>query len=338
MDVAILAHDKFPGNAKTATGVMRYGDYDVRAVIDRALAGSRVHDHAPGLPDAPIVERMDDIEDDIDALIIGIAPVGGDFADHWRPDVRTALTRGCEVIAGLHDYLAADEEFARLATEHGGELTDVRRPSEGLDVAEGIAHDVDATVIATVGTDCSTGKMTTTWELIAALRRREYDVAPIPTGQTGIIIDGWGEPVDAVKADYMAGAVEEMILERGQTNDFLVVEGQGSLAHPAYSGVTCGILHGAMPDALILCHVAGRDQVSEFERFAIPRLSKYSELYETMSAPVHGAEVVGAAINTAHMTDEAYAEAYLQTVETELDMPATDVIRFGPDPLVDVIQ
>lgn len=336
MDVAILAHGKFPERAKTATGVMRYSDHDVRAILDRDRAGTRVHDHATWLPDAPIVAGMDEV-DEADALIIGIAPVGGSLQDDWRPDIRTALERGCEVISGLHDHLADDEEFTTLAAEHGGTLTDVRRPSPDLSVADGVADRVDATVIATVGTDCSTGKMTTTWELVEALQAADHDAAPIPTGQTGIIVDGWGEPVDAVLADYIAGAVERMILERGNTHDILVVEGQGSLAHPAYSGVTCGMLHGAMPDGLILCHEADREQVNKFERFAIPRLSRYVELYEEVAAPVHETSVIGAAINTAGLEEDAYADAYLRSVEAEIGVPATDVIRKGPGPLVEEI-
>lgn len=336
MDAAILAHGKFPNGAKTATGVMRYGDHDIVAILDRDKAGTRVHDHAPGLPDAPIVEDMESVGE-ADTLIIGIAPVGGEFDDSWRSDIKTALEHGCEVISGLHQYLSDDEEFVQLADEHGGTLTDVRQPSDDLSVADGVADRVDATVIETVGTDCSTGKMTTTWELVEALEQAGYDAAPIPTGQTGIIVDGWGEPVDAVVADYIAGAVERMILERGDDHDFLIVEGQGSLFHPAYSGVTCGMLHGAMPDALILCHAADRERINKFERFGIPRLSDCVELYEDVAAPVHEASVVGMSMNTADLEETAYAEAYLRTVEAEVGVPATDVIRMGAEPLVDEI-
>ncbi len=336
MRVAILAHGKFPDHAKTATGVMRYGNQDVVAVLDRERAGTSVREYADWLPDAPIVAGMEDVED-VDALLIGIAPIGGGFDESWREDVHNALSRGCDVIAGLHDRLSSHEEFAALAAETGATIEDVRVPSDDIGVAEGRADEVDATVIKTVGTDCSTGKFTTTFELVQELRDAGFDAAAIPTGQTGIMVEGWGEPVDAVVADYVAGAVERMILERGNEHEILVVEGQGSLVHPAYSGVTCGMLHGAMPDGLILCHDPRRQCVNGFERFPIPPLEKYARLYESVAAPVAASEIIGVATNTSQMNETA-ARLHLEDIESELGVPAADVIRFGTDPLVDAIQ
>ncbi|MFU8870150.1 DUF1611 domain-containing protein, partial [Natronococcus sp.] len=160
MQIAILAHEKFPDRAKTALGVLRYADYDVEAVLDRDGAGSRVQDHVSDVQDAPIVEGMADVDADVDALLIGIAPIGGGFDESWREDVRTALERGCDVISGLHYFLAEDEEFAALAEENDCELWDVRQPHDELTVSEGVAGDIDAEIILTVGTDCSVGKMT----------------------------------------------------------------------------------------------------------------------------------------------------------------------------------
>ncbi|HMB51617.1 MAG TPA: DUF1611 domain-containing protein, partial [Natronoarchaeum rubrum] len=269
MRVAILAHEKFPGDAKTALGVLRYGDHDVVAVLDRDSAGTQVDDHVDDVQDAPIVSGMSAVDASIDALIIGVAPIGGGFDESWRADVVTALERGCDVIAGLHYFLSEDEEFARLAEEHGGELRDVRKPPDDLTVSQGRTDEVDAEVILTVGTDCNTGKMTTTMELARAAAEAGHDAAVVPTGQTGIMIEGWGIPIDRTISDFTAGAVERMIREVGDDHDYLFVEGQGSIVHPAYSAVTCGILHGAMPDKLVLCHEAGREAIHGYESFDI---------------------------------------------------------------------
>ena len=335
MRVAILAHGGFPDRAKTAQGILRYGDGEVVAVLDRDRAGDRVREYVPDVQDAPIVESMAAVED-VDALVIGVAPIGGGFTDDWRPDVRAALEQGCDLVSGLHTFLADDEEFSRLAADHGCEIWDVRKPPADLTVSEGRAGEVDATVICTVGTDCSVGKMTTTMELVAGLRESGHDAAVIPTGQTGIVIEGWGMPVDRVISDFAAGAVERMICEKGDDHDYLVVEGQGSIVHPAYSAVTCGILHGAMADALVCCHEAGRDVVYGYESFDLPPIETYVDLYESLADPVSPASVVGGAIDTSALSQEA-AQAAIERYETALSAPATDPIRDGVDPLVEVL-
>ena len=349
--VVVLAHEKFPDRAKTATGVLRYADDEVVAVLDREKAGERVRDYLPDAPDAPIVESFEDASEqrseggrtssdeasEIDTLLIGVAPIGGGFEESWRPDVRAALEAGCDVVAGLHYFLADDEEFARLAAEHGGELRDVRRPHEGISVSEGRAADVDADVVLTVGTDCSVGKMTATLELVEAAREAGVDAGFVPTGQTGIMIAGWGNPVDRVVSDFTAGAVEEMIVEKGDEHDVLFVEGQGSIVHPAYSAVTCGILHGAMPDAMVLCHAAGREAIHGYESVDLPPVERYVDLYEDLAAPVHDAAVVGGALNTADAADDDAAREAVEAYEAALSAPATDPIRFGCEELIEAL-
>jgi uncharacterized NAD-dependent epimerase/dehydratase family protein len=339
--VAVLAHDLFPHRAKTATGVLRYADYDVAAVLDRSNPGTRAADHLslPDGRDAPIVESMADAlsEEDIDALVVGIAPIGGGFDESWRGDVERALEAGLDVISGLHYFLAEDEEFAALAQEHGATIHDVRRPHPDLTVSEGRASDVDADVVLTVGTDCSVGKMTVSLELARAAQDRGVDAAFVPTGQTGIMIAGWGNPIDRVVADFAAGAVEEMILEVGDDHDVLFVEGQGCLVHPAYSAVTCGILHGAMPDAMVLCHAAGRDAIHGYEDTAIPAPETYVDLYEDLAAPVHPGEVVAGALNTASLADDAEARTAVDEFAAGVGGPATDPLRFGTDGILDAV-
>jgi uncharacterized NAD-dependent epimerase/dehydratase family protein len=336
MRIAILAHEKFPDRAKTALGVMRYGDYDVAAVLDRDAAGTQVSDHVPDVGDAPVVASMDDVGE-VDALLIGIAPIGGAFEESWRSDVRAALERGCDVIAGLHYFLSEDEEFARLAARNDCDLRDVRKPPEDLDVADGVARDVDAEVVLTVGTDCSVGKMTATMELAEAARDRGHDAAVIPTGQTGIVIEGWGNPIDRVVSDFTAGAVEEMLVEKGDDHDYLFVEGQGSIVHPAYSAVTCGILHGSMPDSMVLCHVAGREAVHGYESFALPDLPAYVDLYESLAGAVHDGEVVAGALNTVNVDDDAVAREAVEAYGDALGVPAADLVRFDENPVLEAV-
>ncbi|MFB6176425.1 MAG: DUF1611 domain-containing protein [Halobaculum sp.] len=341
--IAILAHEKFPDRSKTANGVLRYGDDEVVAVLDRGRAGQRVADHVPDVPDAPVVGDFTAARDaagagGLDALLIGIAPIGGGFDESWRADVRAALEAGCDVIAGLHYFLEDDEEFARLAAENDCELHDVRRPHDDLTVAEGRADEVDAEIVLTVGTDCSVGKMTTTMELAEAADDAGIDAGVIPTGQTGIMIEGWGNPVDRVVSDFTAGAVEEMILEVGDDHDLLIVEGQGSIVHPAYSAVTCGILHGAMPDEIVLCHAAGREVVHGYEDTDLPPIPEYVDLYESLARPVHDAEVVAGAVNTKDVEDDAAARDAVESFADAIDAPATDPIRFGTDDLLEAIR
>jgi uncharacterized NAD-dependent epimerase/dehydratase family protein len=328
MEVAVLAHESFPDRAKTAVGILRYGDHDVRALLDRDTAGDRVSDHLPDVQDAPIVDSLAAVEESLDALIIGVAPIGGKFDPSWRADVVAALERGCDVVAGLHDFLGADEEFAALAAEHDAEIHDVRRPPADLSVSDGVDGDVDATVIGTVGTDCSTGKMTMSFELRDAARDRGIDAAVVPTGQTGVMIAGWGTVVDRVISDFAAGAVEEMVVDAAADHDLLIVEGQGALAHPAYSGVTTSILHGAMPDALVLCHIADHHAVHGYESFEIPDPASYATLYEALAAPVREADVLAGAVNTNALERERAREAVAAYAD-ELAAPATDPVRFG---------
>ena len=334
MRLAILAHEQFPDRAKTAVGVLRYADDDVVAVLDRERAGERVREHVPDAQDAPIVERMADAPD-CDALLIGIAPIGGGFDESWRPDVRAAIERGCDVIAGLHYFLSEDEEFAALAEEHGVSLRDVRRPPDDLAVAEGTAGEVDARVVLTVGTDCSSGKMTSSFELRDAARERGLDAAVVPTGQTGIMVAGWGIAIDRVIADFAAGATEH-IVQQGGDHDIVFVEGQGALVHPAYSGVTTSILHGAQPDSLVLCHNAGNETFGGYDDFALPSPAEYVALYESMAAPISPATVDAGMLNTADLGPDD-AEAAVADYAEAIDAPATDPVRYDADDVLDAL-
>jgi uncharacterized NAD-dependent epimerase/dehydratase family protein len=336
--VAVLAHEGFPDRAKTALGMLRYADYEVVAVLDREIAETgdhSVHDVVDDerVQDAPIVGRADEAPA-FEALVIGVAPIGGGFDRSWRGDVRRALERGADVFAGLHYRLTDDEEFARLADEHGANLWDIREPPADLGVSEGRAREVDAEVVLTVGTDCSTGKMTTTCELVRAARERGHDAAMVPTGQTGILVAGWGIAVDRTISDFTAGAVERMVVDAAADHDLLIVEGQGSLVHPAYSAVTMGILHGAMPDAMVLCHEVGREAIHGYESFEIPPVHEVADLYERLAAPVSPAPVSAGALNTSGL-DAAAAEQAVREYGEILRAPAADPVRSDAGPLLE---
>ncbi|RNJ25910.1 DUF1611 domain-containing protein [Halosegnis longus] len=336
--IAVLAHGGFPDGAKTATGVLRYADAEVVAVLDRDIAAddpdARVADYLSGVTDAPIVASSADAPE-FDALVIGIAPIGGGFDETWRADVTDAIESGADVVSGLHYFLADDPEFARLAGEHDVELWDVRRPPEDVTVAEGIARELDTEIITTVGTDCSTGKMTTTRELYEAAVDRGVDAGFIPTGQTGIIIEDWGIPIDRTVSDFTAGAVERMVRERSD-HDYLFVEGQGSIVHPAYSPVTLGVLHGSMPDSLVLCHEAGREAIHGYEEFEIPNPGYVAELYESLAESVAPTEVVAGALNTAHLPESGADDAKAR-YRSQLTAPVADPIRDGVDELLEAV-
>jgi len=192
-------------------------------------------------------------------------------------------------------------------------------------------------VVLTVGTDCSVGKMTASLEIVAAARDRGIDAAFVPTGQTGIMIAGWGNPIDRVVSDFAAGAVEEMLVEVGDDHDLLVVEGQGSIVHPAYSAVTCGILHGSMADGLVLCHAAGREVVHGYESFELPPIPEYVDLHEGLAAPVHETSVVAGALNTKDIDDDAAAADAVAAFGERIDAPAADPVRDGADAVVEGI-
>jgi uncharacterized NAD-dependent epimerase/dehydratase family protein len=330
MRVALLAHELFPERAKTAIGVLRYADHEVVAVLDRDRAGERVRDHVPDVQDAPIVTDVAEVPD-CDALVVGVAPIGGGFEESWRPDVCSAIERGWDVVAGLHYLLGEDEEFARLAEAHGVQLRDVRAPPDDLSVASGEA--VEARVVLTVGTDCSSGKMTGCFELRDAARERGLDAAVVPTGQTGIMITGWGIAIDRVISDFAAGATERLV-HRASDNDVLFVEGQGALAHPAYSGVTAAILHGSHPDALVLCHVAGRERVGGYDAYALPDPERYATLYDEVAAPVSSATVDAGLLNTQGLDD---ARTAVESYSDRLGVPATDPVRYDADAVLDAV-
>jgi uncharacterized NAD-dependent epimerase/dehydratase family protein len=328
-------------DAKTATGAIRYLGDHVAAVIDAASAGRTVQEVLGFGGAIPIVADLaEGLRHDPDALLIGIAPVGGRLPAEWRELCRRAAEAGLDLWSGLHEPLAADVEIAAAAERAGVLVHDLRQAPENLPVATGAARAVDAVVVLTVGSDCAIGKLTATMEIVLGLESAGIRAAMAPTGQTGMLIAGWGIAVDAVKSDFVAGAAESLVMRAAASGaEVLVVEGQGALTHPGYSGVTLGLLHGAMPDAMILCHEAGRHKHGgdEYEWTTLPTLPAIVEMYEKAAAWVRPACVVGIALNTSNLDDED-ARAAIDDAATTTGLPVTDPIRYSAEPLVTAIR
>jgi D-glutamate N-acetyltransferase len=322
-----------PIEAKTAVAVLRYGRDEVVALLDANQAGKTAQQLLGAGGDIPIVAGLDDAPS-ADTLLIGIAPSGGRLPPTWRPTLFEAIERGWDIVSGLHNFLSDDPELAQAAERRGVRLHDVRKNAE-RDVAHRRGIRADCLRILTVGQDCSVGKMVVAVEVARALERRGHDAKFVATGQTGILIEGDGCPVDCVVADFLNGAVEKLVLAN-QHHDILLVEGQGSITHPRYSPVTLGLVHGAMPQGMILCYEAGRRTVSGMADVPLVPLSRLRDLYETTAGIMHPSRVIALALNGRLLSADQAKEERAR-VGDELGLPVCDVYRDGPDLLVDAV-
>jgi uncharacterized NAD-dependent epimerase/dehydratase family protein len=317
-------HSADPHHGKTALGVLRYRRDQVVAILDSERAGEMQDG-------VPVVATVDDaLCFNPTVALVGVATQGGRFPPAWRDLLKSAIAKGLDVENGLHEFVSEDPELVELAVRHQVELRDLRKPPPGLNVPTGENLMHPAKVVLTVGSDCAIGKMTVALELDAEARRRGIASEFIPTGQTGIAIAGWGISVDAVVADFLAGAAEQLVLDGvARGGKVLWVEGQGSLLHPQYSGVTLGLLHGSAPHAFVLCHIAGQAFVDDNERFPMPSLAELVELHERCALIARPARVAAIALNTRGL-DETAARAAIAAAEAETGLPADDPVRFGP--------
>jgi uncharacterized NAD-dependent epimerase/dehydratase family protein len=325
-----FSHDAHYG--KTMRGIVRYGPDPVVAILDSKRAGE-THE---GIPVVGTVEDALPYEPTV--AIVGVATQGGRFPPAWRVLLRSSIANGLDVESGLHEFISEDEELSELARRHGVELRDLRRPPEGLSVPTGANLEVDAKIVLTVGSDCAIGKKTVAVELDLEARRRGLESVFVPTGQTGIAIAGWGIAVDAVVADFLAGAAERLVVEgAARGGKLLFVEGQGSLVHPMYSGVTLGLVHGAAPHAFVLCHRAGQTEIEGCPGHPIPPLAELVALHEQISLPARRARVACVAVNTAELDGEDEVRAAIAAVAEETGLPADDPVRFGGSTLLDAV-
>ncbi|MCI0361782.1 MAG: DUF1611 domain-containing protein [Planctomycetaceae bacterium] len=322
-----------PHAGKTAASVIRYRGHEVVALLDGTQSG-RTSGELLGTGDVPIVARLDDVPE-ANTLLLGIAPPGGKIPSNWRAIILDAIARRkMDVISGLHDFVGDDPEFSKAAKASGVTIYDVRKNTEKT-IARRKGLRPDCLRVHAVGHDCSIGKMVVSIEITNGLKKRGHDAKFIATGQTGIMVEGDGLPIDCVVADFVSGAAEKLILEN-QHHDILLVEGQGSLVHPSYSGVTLGLLHGCAPQALILCYECGRDRVTGVESVEIPPLAEIKRIYDVMSNIHQPCKIIGIGINS-RILSAADAARERERVKAEFGLPACDVFRDGPDELVEAV-
>ena len=291
--VIVLAEGEFgKTGGKTSNGVVIHSElFDARAVIDSATAGQSPADvlRREDVPDIPIVDSVSEALEaapKAEALIIGVAPAGGELPNAWISGIEEAVCAGCDIVSGLHTFLSEDEHWADLAEAHDASIFDLRKPprDEELRVGDGSVDEVDADVVLTLGTDCAVGKRTTTFELYRAAREDGLNAGWVATGQTGIMIGAQaGVVIDRVPADFAAGAVEDLVKEVSADHDLVFVEGQASLTHRAYSSVTIAILHGSWPDAVVIADEPERTSRTHFEQFLVEDVEIEASLIKELS-------------------------------------------------------
>jgi uncharacterized NAD-dependent epimerase/dehydratase family protein len=341
----ILAEGQFGETAsKTAIGVIRYARDTVVAILDSTRAGRNVSEWLGPTYDIPIVATLDEtLSKAPTALLLGTAPVGGKIPPAWRATILRAIEAGLDVISGLHEFISDDVDFASAAATHGVELIDHRKPPERHEVSSGRPHKPGKQVVLTVGSDCAIGKMTVSVELRKAAIQAGIDAVMVPTGQTGIMIEGWGVAVDRVISDFVAGTVEWLTAQAEEMADFVIVEGQGSIDHPSYSGVTLGLLHGSQPHAMVMVHEPGRILHHGWEDRAdqpnahLKSMADLIAVYETLAGLVAPAKVMGIALNTSAMS-ESDARKEIARVQAETGIVTDDVVRFGGERIVDALR
>ena len=329
----ILAEGK-SGDAhygKTMRGVVDYSPHPTVAILDSQRVGE-IH---KGIPIVGSVDEAMQYEPNI--ALVGVATQGGLFPPAWRDLLKASIEAGLDLESGLHEFISEDPELVQLAERNGVELRDLRKPPADLDVPTGENLQLDTRIVLTVGSDCAIGKKTVAIELDREARRRGLKSQFVPTGQTGIAIAGWGIAVDAVVADFIAGAAERLVVDGAERGgELLFVEGQGSIVHPAYSGVTMGLIHGSAPHLYVLCHLAGTTEIEGYPGNPLPSLPALVELHERLSLPIRPARVACIALNTRFL-DEADARGAIGAAAAETGLPTDDPVRFGPEKLLEAV-
>jgi uncharacterized NAD-dependent epimerase/dehydratase family protein len=335
--IAILLHQGIKGeNGKTGLAFLRYSDADVVAIVDSECAGQSLIELTGIRKNVPIVASVTEaLAYHPDVLLVGIAPSGGQLPDPWWQEVKTGVEAGLSLVNGLHTPFA--EQFGQLHPQQW--IWDIRREPPDLGIATAKAQTLTCQRWLTVGTDMAVGKMSTSLELIRAAQRQGIRGKFLATGQGGLMIAGEGIPLDAIRVDYAAGAVEKMVMAQGNRYEVLLVEGQGSLLHPG-STATLPLLRGSQPTGLILVHRAGQTHIRNLPHVKIPPLPEVVQLYETVAQGAGAfpkTKVKGIALNTFGL-DQATAESAIAQVKLETGLPCTDVVRFGAEELLAVIK
>ncbi|HEV2444084.1 MAG TPA: DUF1611 domain-containing protein [Steroidobacteraceae bacterium] len=315
-----LGDETEPAFAKTALGLRHW--LPEACVAECALTDSTVRTGLPRLTPREAYDRG------ARSLVIGVANRGGILSPAWIPTLLQALEAGLDVVSGMHARLSQHTELKGAAERFERRLIDVREPPPHIPLATGARR--TGKRLLTVGTDCALGKKYTALTLARAFRGRGVHADFRATGQTGILIAGSGIPIDAVVADFVAGAAE-MLSPAAPENHWDIVEGQGSVFHPSYAGVSLGLLHGTQPDVIVLCHEAGRSAVLGLEDYPTPSLREAIELHLQLARRTNpGARCAGVSLNTSRLRETEARKAFA-TISAELRMPVADPIRGGAE-------
>lgn len=310
--------------AKTATGFLAWRPEQCKGQLRFSREAADL-----GLPDMSVSEAA---EKGINTLVIGVAPIGGALPDSWLDIVVDAAEAGMDILSGLHTRLQRNNRVMEASKCGGGAVIDVREPSGSLPIGSGRKR--TGLRLLTVGTDCAVGKMFTSLALERAMKLRGMDVSFRATGQTGIMIAGEGIPIDAVVSDFVAGAAE-LVSPDNTPGHWDIIEGQGSLYHPAYAGVSLGLLHGSQPDAIVVCHEAGRKTIGDYPDYPVPTVRDCIDLnlkLATLTNPK--VRCVGVSVNTSRLSDPD-AQVYLAELSSEVGQPCVDAYRYGVEPILD---
>lgn len=325
-----------PTPAKLASGVLRYRTDEVVALIDSTQAGRDVSELMGVGQGIPILASLTEtLPLNPDQLLIGITPAGGQLPPAWRATILQAITCGLDVVSGMHTFLSDDTEIVTAAAKFGVRITDLRQVPANLIVNQCRAKAQKCFRIHTVGTDCNVGKKVVCLEMNRAMQSMGKDSKFVATGQTGIFISGQGIALDRVIGDFISGAAEQLVLENTH-HEYLLIEGQGAVVHPLYSGVTLSMLHGLMPQALIIVHEYGRKIMRGSKDTPVLPPEKLIPIYEAVTEPVFPAKVVAVALNL-RLLDLERARQEVDRVEQNTGLPATDVYKFGPEKLVQAV-
>ncbi|WP_353931394.1 DUF1611 domain-containing protein [Okeanomitos corallinicola TIOX110] len=338
--IAILLHEGLTGSqGKTGLSILRYSESPIVAVIDKESEGKSLANITGIKRDVPIVASIAAaLQYQPEVLVIGIAPKGGMIPDNYWADIKDALKGGMSLVNGLHVHLANIPDLKALL-KPGQIIWDVRKEPGNLDIAAGLAKNLPCRRVLTVGTDMAIGKMSTSLELHWAAKSRGWKSKFLATGQTGLMLEGDGIALDAVRVDFAAGAVEQLVMRFGKHYDILQIEGQGSLLHPG-STATLPLIRGSQPTHLILLHQFGQTHNRNNPYIPIPSLPEVIKMYEIVASGAGAfgqVPVAGVALNTRKLDENAAKEAIAQ-ITSETGLPCTDPVRFDAGILLDAVM
>ncbi|MCD6442141.1 DUF1611 domain-containing protein [bacterium] len=324
-----------PSRPKTADGILRYAKYNIVGLVDSTCSKKNVSQVLIDLKKKiPIFKTIKEakIKTSANVLMIGIAPKGGETPENFIDDLVWALENNFDLVSGMHAPLSLYPKIFKTAKKNSRKIWETRISPTKLPIASCQAYKIKKPIVLTIGTDAAIGKLTTTYKL-AKMANKKYNTCIIPTGQTSIMIEGWGIAIDKCEGDFMAGAVEKMILEKEKEKnpDIYFIEGQGSLSHPAFSTTAIALIHGACPTHLVLVHRPLRKRITGCLLLPVPDIKKVIDLAEKTIIPSFlNTKVVAISLNTNGMTDQEAKKAIID-IEEKTGLPTTDQIRYPED-------